>query len=887
MRIQNTLFGNNPFKRGIAIITVALFLFTGLFSYTPLSFAQSQYQSIEAQRKLGQSKLPFWKRNEKFGQHANDIPVQGGNPSGLFRLARESEIRIPPELGIIDESFHGTSGKTIVFIQDAHDSLEAQENIAKSIDRLVKDYGVKTVFEEGYEGPVPTDKYFGFIKDPKLKEKVSYFLMDHLRVGGAEYAHINRTKDFDLIGADSLKLHRENIGEYRRSAKKKDAITRDLKALEKELKSLADSRFSKEFREWLKMKEQYDAKKLDLFTYLGRTMPLLGKQEADKGLGLFSFILEAMRSNDPVVIEKAKHIDAREVFGELIKIDQTVAETFLHDAADKQLFEYYKILNLLDRLNDLQVSQEEYEAVKESLKTFDTNSFARFIFSQAPKTLILSRMWERNIKDAIRFYEIAQQRDKALSDALDQYLAAGNGERETETFAVSRSPSAAPAVLVYGGFHKENIKRILEAKEISYLIVSPRITKPSPRHEEFYKRLMTDGVHKFEIPLQLAKASRTLPVYVESFGRAEVREVYDTLLANPQADLGILDRMIGAPKRSEVRNSKKPSDRTLKLLGAAIPLAASPQAEGGLILDPMTKIMLIGGIGLGMLAIWAWSEYDFAIKDLCEDSFQWNVLERWRLIKKYGVFQGIRIFHYAHELTIDLKGLLNGIDGFEWKTADNRIQGAYFFLGSWRELLLAIEPLSDKPKDIVSVLKKVRRLQRNVLKNIELLPYVFDPPRSIDYGQGGYRLIYTFPQLVRGALKRSKDLTTFEIVLDRLTESHDRLLSLRPGLWESRKETLKHDVRDWHLDPRRIYNQDTFFLEAVDYFNRRVLGDQGPADAIAPLTWEKALNIYEMFRGDQGHPDYDLEIRRKRSQPGSNGFSKVTCHQERPLLFRR
>ena len=59
-----------------------------------------------------------------------------------------------------------------LYIQDVHDSLEAQENIAKLINYLVEQYGVKTVYEEGYEGPVPTDEYFGFIKDAKIKEKV-------------------------------------------------------------------------------------------------------------------------------------------------------------------------------------------------------------------------------------------------------------------------------------------------------------------------------------------------------------------------------------------------------------------------------------------------------------------------------------------------------------------------------------------------------------------------------------------------------------------------------------------------------------------------------------------------------------------------------------------
>ncbi|MBI4711265.1 MAG: hypothetical protein HY767_02235, partial [Candidatus Omnitrophica bacterium] len=437
-----------------------------------------------------------------------------------------------------------------VFVQDAHDSLEAQENIAKIISGLVSDYGVKTVFEEGYEGPVPTEKYFGFIKDPKIKEKVSYFFLDKLRVGGAEYAHINRTQEFDLIGADSLKLHKENVDQYRLSAAKKDGITRDLNALEKEIRSLADARFPKELKEWLKVKEQFDAKKMDLFTYLARTLPLLGTRDTYHApravaretwpvvqIGLLQFVFEAMKSNDPVVIENAKHIDAREVFEELLKLEQAVAEAFLQESADKQLFKYYKTLGILRRLNELQVSPEEYEAAKEMLRSFDTDSFARFIYERGPKTLILSRMWERNIKDAIKFYEIARQRDSSLSKVLDKYLLITTKGRATihaprttdnEEQIVDRGAwtEPAPAVLVFGGFHKENIKRILEAKGLSYIVVSPRMTRSSPRHEMYYKRLMTEDHHAFEMPFLAARASRPLTLFTapsDAVAHAEIQ----------------------------------------------------------------------------------------------------------------------------------------------------------------------------------------------------------------------------------------------------------------------------------------------------------------------------------------------------------------------------
>src|SRR3989338_5848084 len=110
-----------------------------------------------------------------------------------------STLDIPKELGKIDEVHEGNSGKRIVFIQDSHDSFDAQMNIAKIIKHLVDEQGIDTVFEEGYEGAVPTERFFGHVKDSKVRERVSYLLMDALRIGGAEYGHINRQKEINLI----------------------------------------------------------------------------------------------------------------------------------------------------------------------------------------------------------------------------------------------------------------------------------------------------------------------------------------------------------------------------------------------------------------------------------------------------------------------------------------------------------------------------------------------------------------------------------------------------------------------------------------------------------------------------------------------------------------
>ena len=115
-------------------------------------------------------------------------------PPASAAVKVETPFSIPPKLAAVEEFHKGALPKNILFVQDAHDSLEAQEHIAALIGHLVENHGVQTVLEEGYEGPVPTDALFEKITEPAVKQRVAYFLLDKLRIGAAEYAHINRVK---------------------------------------------------------------------------------------------------------------------------------------------------------------------------------------------------------------------------------------------------------------------------------------------------------------------------------------------------------------------------------------------------------------------------------------------------------------------------------------------------------------------------------------------------------------------------------------------------------------------------------------------------------------------------------------------------------------------
>ncbi len=425
--------------------------------------------------------------------------------------------------------------RTVIYIQDAHDSLEAQENIAEMIRYFVKEYGVKTVYEEGYEGAVPTDKLFGSIKNPALKEKISYYLMDKLRVGGAEYAHINRRSrlddsrqttdhsqgdaqsrgpwtmdrglDFELIGADSISLHIENIRAYEQAAKNRGDVTRDIQHIRKELQKLIDKNFPGEMKKWLSLKARHQNGQLPLSQYLERAMQIRRSQRpsTDDRRHKSSNISKLLSRDE----KKIKQMNLATLLAEIKAMEAEIVEGGLPAARDQKTYAYFQSVLLLEKLNSVQLSAEEYALLKDSLESLKTEDIARFIAQESRQSVVFFLSWEELITDAIKFYELAKKRDNAIEKILGDRVE-GIGDRkakEGNPKPYTLNPNIS--VLVFGGFHKEAIKRILKEKGISYVILSPSIGSPSKRHEDYYRMLMSGGKYAFEAPASVSKGLRT------------------------------------------------------------------------------------------------------------------------------------------------------------------------------------------------------------------------------------------------------------------------------------------------------------------------------------------------------------------------------------------
>ncbi|MBI3312755.1 MAG: twin-arginine translocation signal domain-containing protein [Candidatus Omnitrophica bacterium] len=425
-------------------------------------------------------------------------------PAGYGEITPSRAISIPSRLGTVEEFHRGPSGKTVLYIQDAHDSLEAQKNIAKMIHLLAGREKIQTVFEEGYEGPVPTDRYFRFIKNLKIREKVSYFFLDKLRLGAAEYAHINRKRDFKLIGADNLKLHRENIAAYRKAAKHQKSLVEDIDVMLSEIKNLSDQYFPAKFKEWMKDKEKYEKGDLELGDYLKRHL----------------------------ISSEIKSIAPKTFFEEMVLLENNIATAYLTTSRDLKIFEYYKNLGLLRRLALLRLTSIEYASASPILKNTRTQEIAGFIAREGKKSLALSKQWEPGIHHAMKFYEIAGRRDEMIEKRLRQFL---------------NQPAENTAVLVFGGFHKENIQRTLTGLGYSHYLITPKISGEDPVHQAYYKQLMAVGHHAFEKPFLPAAADRAPSILMERFAGPLIQDVSGIVFRNPDLSPELIARKLKRP----------------------------------------------------------------------------------------------------------------------------------------------------------------------------------------------------------------------------------------------------------------------------------------------------------------------------------------------------
>ncbi|RKY36246.1 MAG: hypothetical protein DRP78_04120 [Candidatus Omnitrophota bacterium] len=451
------------------------------------------------------------------------------------------DLKIPSLWGTVKDVYKGDPDKVIVHIQDAHCNYEAQTNILHILDTLVQEYGVSVCGIEGSSGRLQTELFSTFPDAGIREDAADYFIRqgkmsgpEALVIGkGFEYP-------LELYGIEEQELYKNNFDAFKTSLPfKKDVqvyfrylnrcigklkpylynenlsrIDKDRTAfnlkltslnkycifLEQEMEEndLSSDLYLNFFKllKSIKLEKQIDFTKAEqerakLLSELTNVISEENVRElVDQGAAYrdgylsaskyLTFIKKLAEQNDieftpysnlDSYIEYASGYDSvntTDLFNEIDEIDAQIREQFYTDDAQRKLDFWARGLRVMGRLVEIKMVNKDLSFYQEHKDELKTDRYREFVSQQADQFGIdIDLPADVDYLDVyvpawVDFYKVACLRDGAmLSNTLQ--IMQDNGQKII--------------AMVTGGFHTRELKRIMRAQGISYLVVTPRITK--------------------------------------------------------------------------------------------------------------------------------------------------------------------------------------------------------------------------------------------------------------------------------------------------------------------------------------------------------------------------------------------------------------------------
>jgi len=446
-------------------------------------------------------------------------------------------MEIPSSWGIIRDSYNSGTNQLIINIQDAHCDFEAQQNISKILDRLAANYALKLIALEAASGEVSNPILSNF-PDKKIRENVSLFMVKEGKLTGAEHLVATSDYGLKLYGVEDMGLYLDNLEAFRESQPFKSGANQLFAVLKDALNTLKIYVYNTKLKEidnlsrdyqkrrvsfdeyavsLYKMLEENNLKRINYPTFyeLQKVIRLEAKvdfRKADKErTRLIEELTEVM--NDPTditslvenslnfkkglvsqaefasflkdmafklrinlssypqfsmyveYIVKYEEVANEKLFKELARINDDIRNAFYQDEDQEELDRLDKNLDTLIKLVNLKMITTDIDYFFENREKMSSDAFVKFIQPHAYKhNLVIKLPEEISFIDVYlpawaKFYELADMRDMAFVE---------------KTLSRMEYEGVDYAALVTGGFHTEQLTRILKNKNISYLVISPR-----------------------------------------------------------------------------------------------------------------------------------------------------------------------------------------------------------------------------------------------------------------------------------------------------------------------------------------------------------------------------------------------------------------------------
>ena len=450
------------------------------------------------------------------------------------------DISVPKDIGSVKSRYSGKDSKTVIHLQDAHCNYEAQQNISKILEHLIKNYNINFVAVEGADGVVDTS-WFRAFPDAEIRKEVADYFMKKGEITGAEFLSITSDQSFTIYGAEDRKYYVDNLNSFLESYPYKEEFQKYYGSIKIVLQRLKKYVYNNELLELDKntiLHKEKEIKFADYVTYLNdlsktkkinldnyanfKTLTETLRYEKDidfdavnkeraslidelsgkltkeqlselvnesvafkvgkvEGNEFYSYLAKLAKENSISIAKNYNNlaryimyariysrIDNEKLFDEIDILVTSLKETMFTNDDQRELDRLWRDVVIMIGFMNIELTNKEYEYFKENKEAFKPEEFINFISKNSSKFGLsydiestppeLSYVFPK----LVDFYEIAMKRD----DIIVKNMFKGMNGKDANT-----------AVLITGGFHTKGISSILEQKDISYVVISPSITK--------------------------------------------------------------------------------------------------------------------------------------------------------------------------------------------------------------------------------------------------------------------------------------------------------------------------------------------------------------------------------------------------------------------------
>ncbi|MFH1798185.1 MAG: hypothetical protein ABH844_02405, partial [Candidatus Omnitrophota bacterium] len=201
-------------------------------------------------------------------------------------------------------------------------------------------------------------------------------------------------------------------------------------------------------------------------------------------------------------------VEIFKLYKEMAEVENNLREKLFRNNDEKELFRIIKMARLLKQLNNMELTNGEFEHIKENRSSFIPAECAEFIKNSCLKYYVMITdgynihdIFNGNLDKAMEFYQDAEARNSAML---------------SNTIKKMRVKNKQVAALISGGYHTDGLTDIMKQKGLSYLVVIPKFESGKERP---YIAVLTNKRKPYEKLLETGKYQLAIePVFQDMMG---------------------------------------------------------------------------------------------------------------------------------------------------------------------------------------------------------------------------------------------------------------------------------------------------------------------------------------------------------------------------------